>query len=297
MDKFIQFELWKDCKQGCKFCCNKGARPTNKAHSFKYIQKVLNSLQPNEYDSIGLIGGELFNGEMDLYMHQFYNVMSRIKDLNPKNIYIATSLIYNMRDYLIPIMKAIEDVLGITDKITLCTSWDPMYRFHNEEQKKLWAKNMFALHKYMPQIKVHTEIILTQHFIDLVIKGGWDLDMFQKVFYTTVDFIEPSSGLFYTDKYECQADIPGFFPTKSSFIEFIKAIKDKYDISRLCSPELRADELHFIDGIEHRVSRDRRANGCVEHASDPSKKYDIGFIDSDKTMREIVLQVSELLEV
>ena len=100
MDKCIQFELWKDCKQGCKFCCNKGARPTNKAHSFKYIQKVLNSLQPNEYDSIGLIGGELFNGEMDLYMHQFYNVMSRIKDLNPKNIYIATSLIYNMRDYL-----------------------------------------------------------------------------------------------------------------------------------------------------------------------------------------------------
>lgn len=297
MDKFIQFELWKDCKQGCKFCCNKGARPTNKAHSFKYIQKVLNSLQPNEYDSIGLIGGELFNGEMDLYMHQFYNVMSRIKDLNPKNIYIATSLIYNMRDYLIPTMKAIEDVLGITDKITLCTSWDPMYRFHNEEQKKLWAKNMFALHKHMPQIKVHTEIILTQHFIDLVLKGGWDLDMFQKVFYTTVDFIEPSSGLFYTDKHECQADIPGFFPTKSSFIEFIKAIRDKYDINRLCSPELRADELHFIDGIEHRVSRDRRANGCVEHASDPSKKYDIGFIDSDKTMREIVLQVSELLEV
>ena len=107
----------------------------------------------------------------------------------------------------------------------------------------------------------------------------------------------PSSGLFYTDKHECQADIPGFFPTKSSFIEFIKAIRNKYDINRLCSQELRADELHFIDGIEHRVSRDRRANGCVEHASDPSKKYDIGFIDSDKTMREIVLQVSELLEV
>ena len=297
MDKFIQFELWKECKQGCKFCCNKGARPINKLHSLKYILNILNGLRPNEYDSIGLIGGELFNGEMDLYMNQFCNVMNRIKELNPKNIYIATSLLYDMRDYLIPLLKAFDEVYNIADKIVICTSWDAKYRFHNQEQCALWAKNMMALHKIMPKVRTHTEIILTQHFIDLVNSGNWNMDVFRKVFYTDVDFIEPSSGLYYTDKHECQKDIPGFFPTKASFIQFIKNIRDKYDINRLCSTDLRADELHYFNGVEHKVAKDRRTNGCKEHSSDLTKKYDIGFIDSEESMRDVVLQVKEALEI
>ena len=161
VSKFIQFELWKDCKQGCKFCCNKGATPVDKTESCKYIRDVLNTLQPNEYDYIGLIGGELFNGEMELHMNSFFLILRRIRDLNPKKIFIATSLLYDIGDYLLPCLKAIDKVLGCLDKIVLCTSWDKNYRFKNQEQLALWAKNMLYLGDKFPQVELHTEIILT----------------------------------------------------------------------------------------------------------------------------------------
>ena len=287
-NKFIQFELWKDCKQGCKFCCNKGAESIDKNKSCLYILDVLRKIQPGEYDKIGLIGGELFNGEMKHCMNAFFSIMQRIKELNPQTIYIATSLIYDVGDYLIPVLNALDKVYGILDKIVLCTSWDIKYRFKTPEENQLWFKNMFYLNKKYPNLKIHTEIILTQYFIDLINNDKWDIDLFKKVLNTSVDFIEPASGLYYEDKFDCQKNVPGFFPTKSSFYKFLQKMKDKIDLNDFLSVELRSDELHYFDGAKHRVAKNRRKNECKVEISDKTKKYDIGFIDSDETMRSIV---------
>lgn len=293
MNKFIQFELWKDCKQGCKFCCNKGATPVDKTASCKYVLSVLKTLEPNEYDYIGLIGGELFNGEMELHMNSFFLILRKIRDLNPKKIFIATSLLYNIGDYLLPCLKAINKVLGCLDKIVLCTSWDKEYRFRNQEQAALWAKNMLYLGDKYPQVELHTEIILSQHFIDYVNAGNWDIDFFKRVFRTSVDFIEPASGLYYQDKYECQEDIPGFFPTKSSFIKFLNNMKDKIDLNTFLSMDLRSDTLHYLCGNEHRVATDRRKNGG-KVTPENGVKYDFGLIDTDESMRSIVEAFNEV---
>ena len=54
-NKFIQFELWKDCKQGCKFCCNKGAEPIDKNKSCLYILDVLRKIRQNWFNWRGTI--------------------------------------------------------------------------------------------------------------------------------------------------------------------------------------------------------------------------------------------------
>ena len=35
-NKFIQFELWKDCSIGCKFCCNKGQPKIDKKELYEF---------------------------------------------------------------------------------------------------------------------------------------------------------------------------------------------------------------------------------------------------------------------
>lgn len=296
MSSFIQFELWKDCSQGCKFCCNKGQVPVNKTESCKYVLEKLQELKPGQYDYIGLIGGEFFNGETMYHVQPFLRILRQAYLLNPKKIFITTNLIYDMGEYLIPALKALKNGPNILNKIVLCTSWDAKYRFHTPEQQALWAKNMLWLHNHFPEVELHVEMILTQHLIDMVNNKELDLATFKKVFNCSLDFIEPSSGLYYTDKYECQKDIPGFFPTKSSFVKFLQNIQNVIQLDRLLSMESRSEELYFIENGQRRVAKDRRKGDGRCELSDKTKKYDIGFIDSDEKMRNIVLAYKELVE-
>lgn len=292
-NRFIQFELWKDCSQGCPFCCNRGQIPINKTESCQYVMDILNTLEPNTYDYIGLIGGEFFNGELQYNMHQFFLIMRKIKELNPRKIFITTNLLYDIGDYLIPVLKALDKVLHIRDKIVLCTSWDKEYRFHNQKQNELWTKNMLWLCNHYPEVELHVEMIMTQHLIDAVLEDRIDFKLFQQIFRCSLDFIEPSSGLYFTDKYACQKELPGFFPTRSSFIKFLAKERGKIDFSKLFSMSLRSEELYFIENGQHRVAKNRRLGDGRCELSDKTKKYDIGFIDSDEKMRDVVLEFIE----
>ena len=295
-NKFIQFELWKDCSQCCPFCFNRGQMPINKTESCQYVMEQLEKLKPNDYDSIGLIGGEFFNGEMQYHMHSFFLIMRKIAELNPKKIFLTTNLIYNIGDYLIPVLKALDKVLHIKEKLVLCTSWDKEYRFHNHEESMLWVKNMLWLKNHYPEIDLHVEMIMTQHLIDAVINDRIDLKLFQQIFRCSLDFIEPSSGLFFKDKYECQKAIPGFFPTKSSFIKFLQKTQGIIDFSKLFSMDYRSDELHYHeDGLQSVATGRRLTEGRCE-LRDRTRKYDIGFIDSNDKMRDVVLAYMDLCE-
>lgn len=289
---FIQFELWKDCKQGCKFCCNKGQKPVNKAESCNYVLDILNNLTPCQYSYIGLIGGEFFNGEMELHMNHFFKIMRRIAELKPEKVLIATSLIYNMEDYLIPVLKAVKEQYNLTDKIVLCTSWDIKGRFHSPEQVYLWESNMKRLQEEFPEVERHIEIILTQAFIDLVNQGNFSIKDMETKYDSRIDFIEPASGLYYKDKEECQTDIPYFFPTKSSFIQFLQNVEGETDLNQMLSMESRSETLYYIADRERKVAKNRRVLGGKCEVQ--GKNYDIGFIDSDIPMRSIVEEYANL---
>lgn len=288
-NKFIQFELWKDCSQHCPFCFNRGQAPVNKTLSCQYVIEQLEKMKPNDYDYIGLIGGEFFNGELQHHMHNFFTILRRIGELNPKKIFITTNLLYDIGDYLIPVLKAADKVLHIRDKIVLCTSWDYEYRFHDQKQKELWFKNMLWLGNHYPEVDLHVEMIMTQHLIDAVLEDKVNFQMFQQVLRCSLDFIEPSSGLYFKGKEDCQKALPGFFPTKSSFIKFLEKEKDILDLHKLFAMDYRSNELHYHEDGIRSVATDRRLTAGRCQLRDKTRKYEIGFIDSDTPMRDIVL--------
>lgn len=294
MNKFIQFELWKDCSQGCRFCFNKGQIPVNKTESCKYVLENLKKLKEGQYDYIGIIGGEFFNGETIYHVQPFLKILRQAYLLKPKKIFLTTSLIYDIGEYLIPALKALKNGPRITDKLVLCTSWDAKYRFHTPEQQALWTKNMLWIYNHFPEVELHVEMILTQHLIDMVLNKELNFALFKQIFNCSLDFIEPSSGLYYTDKHACQKDIPGFFPTKASFIKFLMAIRDQIDLNTFLSMDVRSNELHFYEDGCITVAKDRRNNAGVCKLKDKTRKYDIGFIDSKDKMREVVVAFNEL---
>lgn len=286
---FVQFELWKDCKIGCKFCCNKGQPKIDKLQSLQFITAKLKELQIIKHDEIGFIGGEFFNGELDpLIKPVFYNLFYDVSKLNFSKIYITAALIYDINVDLIPFLDYLRKI-QLLDKIVLCTSFDVKYRFKTQEHKELWKRNMLFLKDNYPELRLHTEIILTEWFLNAVLNDEFDLKAFKDVFNTSVDYIEPSSGLYYVDKYACEKDLPGFFPKKETFLKFLKKSirKDLINRDSFLSMELRSNTLFFIENGKVRIAEDRRSGDGRCELSDKTKKYDIGFIDSNNKMYDV----------
>ena len=146
-NRFLQYEMWKDCHLGCKFCCNKGQKDLDKVESLKFILEKMNDPEVNDYNEIGFIGGEFFDREIadEKVKELFYKVFDRCAELVHQGImtkvYFTTALIYDMDKLLIPFLNHLREI-GILDKCLLCTSYDIMYRFHTEERENLWKNNM-----------------------------------------------------------------------------------------------------------------------------------------------------------
>lgn len=296
---FIQFELWKDCKIGCKFCCNKGQQSVNKIDSLKFVINYLEEDNDiNSFNEIGFIGGEFFNGELEdkETKELFYKLFEILSTKSFKKIYIMTSLIFDLNLYFNEFILYLKQ-LNLIDKVLICTSYDLKYRFHTQEREQLWRDNMkYCINQY-PLLRLHVEIILTQFFIDAVLSNEFSITDFQNEFHCGIDYMEPSSGLFYTDKKECASDLPGFFPTKKSYIKFLKkvAIDNKeIDLNTFLSMDVRADKMFYIDGGKHQMFENRRTSGEWNKPLDTTKKYELGLIDSDITMTDVVKTLREI---
>ena len=86
--------------------------------------------------------------------------------------------------------------------IRMCTSYDTMGRFSTPKQLENWERNMKLLHDTYPAIKLHTEILVTEDFLQKVLSGEFNITEFKKKYHTDVDFLEPNSGFYYKNKQE-----------------------------------------------------------------------------------------------
>ena len=61
---FIQFNMWKNCKNHCEFCFNRGCRlsdDNDKLDIVHFVRDKLNDKSIEDYNEIGFIGGEFFD--------------------------------------------------------------------------------------------------------------------------------------------------------------------------------------------------------------------------------------------
>lgn len=299
-NNFIQYELWKDCKNHCNFCFNRGQPDIDKIESLNFVLEKLNDECDFDYfNEVGFIGGEFFDDQLNNpeVKDLFYELFDKCKELiylgKVNKVYFTTSLIYDPQKYLIPFLDYLKTI-GIMGYCLLCTSYDLKYRFHSDSDKVLWEENMKMLHERYPELKVHTETIVTGFFMQAVIDGTFDILDFCEKFHTNVDYIEPGSGFYYFDKKACAKDLPDFFPTKDQAIKFIKKtmIDNKIlDQSTFLSSEIRSDKIYNIYNGRRVVMCGRRKSNMTITLKDLDVKYELGLLDEDCKIIDLVRQM------
>ena len=322
MEPIYEFLLWNTCKNNCKFChqkANKGKFPgkfpedEGKYESIKLVEKYIKEGNCKDSSDILMMGGELFDTKLSekterAFMQLIDTIFTRLHNRKVFHFYFNSNLIYEDMSLLYKVLDRFFNFEHFCKNghwkcfvpenlVYFTTSYDIAYRFYTKEREDLWKNNMLKLHEIYPELRVHTETILTQFFIDAVNNDSFSITDFCNKYHTRIDYIEPGSGLYYHDKTDCSADLPGFFPTKSSFIKFIqKVIKNgEIEPETFLSMELRSSKLYYIDDGRRFTFEDRRKSDGRGRPFDKTKKYEIGFIDSEDTMKDVVNNFMEII--
>lgn len=293
--KMIQFELWKECHNCCNFCYNANLK------DFYSKEKVLldiisfldNYNNIINYDTVGLIGGELlFNKlspkELSLYLSLYQLIISYIKEGKIKQVLITSSLIFNNYSLLDNVLSLFKQH-NILDKVLLCTSYDTMGRFHNNSEE-MWKNCISYIHLNYPELKIHTEIILTQDFINKVLNNTFDINDFKQKYQTSIDYKEPNSGERFKlkTKEEINEILGLFFPTRSSFLKFLRKVHldQSINLSTLLDVTAHSNTLYLYDN-ENFIKIDNRHDNKSSLTDIVGWKS--GYIDSNNYMRNDVL--------
>lgn len=303
MGKFLQFELWKNCHVGCKFCFNKYQPTSNTDDKLVALNKmlyVLNSNEIEEYDQVGFIGGEFFGGQLDTkeVKNKFYEgidiIIERMKQDKINRFYIATSLLFDFNPEFNYFLQKFIDA-KVLKRLMICTSYDIEGRFKTHKEEQLWQMNMLGLYEKYPMLPIHTQIVLTQNFIEHVLDNSFNIEDFCNQYHTYIDYNIPHIGYDYRDKAEFDKLVPDFLPKRNDFLKFLHktVIEDKtVDIDKLFDYKTKADVMYliYINTIYRIVNKNYKTLL-------PFGLYDkAGYADSDIKIWEDVAKFKEELD-
>ena len=276
----MQFELWQECNNRCKFCyLGKNIRHTDTDKKVEALHKVYEKICDTsiykQYDTLAFIGGEFFQGQLnDPQVHDlFFKLMRKVAELADNNVvkevWISVTLTIGAQKDLYDTIELFKD----KSKLWLLTSWDSKWRFHTKKMEDTWEYHMKNIHQLYPEIKLNTTIILTGDFIDKYLLNEFNLNSFSEEFNTAFFFKQPASGQVITasNNQEVKAKVneimPNFFPTKKQFLCFLVKFKQsehEVNWSKLFNIQYRADDVfrNYNDGRQ--MVQSHRYKGTVE---------------------------------
>ena len=287
----IQFELWKNCTNGCNFCFNKGCPLSSDADKIRILKEVnyrITRLNYEYYDKMGFIGGELFGEQIDNVdvFNEFYKLFELCIDLlkNKKinQINFTSNMMAKNNANMYKILDLIKSY-NLLNKFELCTSYDTKYRFKTAEQEKIWHNNMLHIKEKYPDLQTHIEILPTQDFCEKCLSGIFDYDRFKTTYMSAIDYSDLNSGFYYKDKFEMEKHVPGFFPKRSTFLQWVKVgLKQEwFKIEDICNYDVFFNELYMLDATKHFIQ-------YIRHGHDEQLPYgkvnQSDYIDSDMPM-------------
>lgn len=256
MGKTLQYELWQECNNRCKYCTlGKYAFSTPKEMKLDAISTAiveLQDLKQGEVSTLGFIGGEFFQGQL-----QDPEVKSAFMDLVDLSNHLlnegiieelwlnATLTLGTQLD-----LYATLDRIDRLDKVWILTSYDTHGRFHLKEMLNNWENQLARLKLLYPEVRRNTTMIITGEFIKLYLNDEFDLKEFERKYDTSVYLktpVKPDDKCTWT-KQEINNEMGfEFFPTQIDFIKFLFKYKEKEGDEayyNLFSNELKAEELH-----------------------------------------------------
>ena len=249
---FLQYELWKDCSFGCKYCFNQNIKTKkNKTSALSYAINSLHDRCITHGSTIGFMGGEFFDGQLrdpEVYM-KFYKLIGyAIFSLGSTGrLCITTAL---MSDDLSDWKEFCNFIHSYNyDKnVLVCTSYDSEYRF-NKRTLSNWENAMEYTHKYFPDMKIHVEMILTQYLVDSIMQYPDCIQEFEKRWDCRVDFNIPYLPFLCEfvgeDKEKFNERLPGFLPKRKDFLNMIQKYGHKLDLAAISDHRFHSSELHY----------------------------------------------------
>ena len=316
MGKFIQYEIWKDCRNHCKFCYNYGQIDKySKTQSLDYFLKKLDDPEVDNYDEIGFIGGEFFDNQLEdqKVREKFYKLFDKCAEKKKagklNKLYITTALMFDPKPYLFPFLDYLKE-LGLMNITLLCTSYDLKYRFRNQYKKELWESNMRALSELYPELTLHTEIIMTEFFMQAVLNDEFSITDFHNTFHTWIDYVHPQRWTSKLTKEQCHKILPDFFAHKDTLIKFLRKTaieKHEINLDTFLAMNVRSDAFYCVyNDVDTKIygrrdllesSQEIIDKYCEEHQElvpIVQKMDETGFIDSDLKMHEVVKQFKDM---
>ena len=185
----VQFGIWSDCCNNCKFCLRQDRRTTNKKSKLKNIERVYKNIDYIDWENkfsygISLLGGEIYYVKdkeiQEAYLKLVDKIIDKILKVS-KNPYCRYSTVTNgLYDptFLYKVVDRIRDAVGI-DKVDINFSYDLKYRYDSEEKRLLALKNINDFKKRY-NYGVGVQMILTQYVIDMWKEGKFDVNKFLK---------------------------------------------------------------------------------------------------------------------
>lgn len=269
--KSLQFECWTECNCHCPFCYlgENNNRFTPKESKLKSLHRTLDTLNnPNiikDYQLIGFIGGEFFQGQIsDPEVNEmFFKVMGKTAELynngTIKAVWIPATMMIGHQKDLFKTLSLFQN----PENVWIITSWDTVGRFKSQKMKDTWLDTIKKIHKDFPLVKINVTSILTQDLIERYMNSEFVFSELMQEW--GVSFFFKQCGNFRGDgetdtiemidigKKECNTILPKFFPKRKDFIRFLIKFKNQepeFMFDRLFNIEYRADDLvrNFNDG-------------------------------------------------
>lgn len=302
MGKQLQFELWQECNNHCKFCYNgDNNRFTSKENKLGAIKEAIAKISDlsnyPEYDTLAYLGGEFFQGQMaDKEIHDAFMELMRItawlKDNGwVKNVWIYCTLTIGDQKELYETLDLFKD----KKNLWILTSWDTKGRFHNPKMFENWDYHMKNIHKLYPDILFNITTIITGDLCDKYVNGDFCFEDMRNEYYAQFFFKQPGRGSY--TKNELQSIIPNFFPTRMQFLKFLQRFKEVEDNrmgSKLFNIVFRADTLYRNFNDKEGLTKNiRHKDGSVEVEAPDSDEVEVNpdcghmrsyqcYIDSDR---------------
>lgn len=200
MAKIVEFLLWDNCNNHCRFCFLKNKNSLNsfigdeeRGHAIKCAHEYLNSDDFPVGSDVLLCGGELFDTKFTEGTKKEWT--SFLEDLTLKaqfkfvdHIYVNTNLIYNINDELKDFLDKIEST-ELFDKLNFTTSYDPVGRYKTREDRKLFFDNIKRLHEAYPNLKIVANMIMTKPVCDLILSNQLSIAALQEQHNITINLI------------------------------------------------------------------------------------------------------------
>ncbi|MDY2882589.1 MAG: hypothetical protein SOT71_08045 [Romboutsia timonensis] len=233
MSKMVQYSLWANCQNNCKFCLRHDRtiwEPHKQVDRINEIRKNIRVIDwENTYNrGISLLGGEIFFVKDEEIIKNFLLLIDDIceiilKPVRTSRFSFVTNALYDPNTFLFKVLDRINETVGI-ERADINVSYDIKYRFDTLEKKKLCEKNIVKISKRYNYL-VGVQTILTQYLIDAINKGEFNFDTQEKKVFKNGGMIT----LLYP--HPINPELPplnDFKFLRKSFIEFMNYLKINY---------------------------------------------------------------------